>query len=481
VTVAATATTHDVRQDKATRAIRGAFFGFFVDMFDIYLPVVVLAPAIKYFVSPDLSAGATSLVTGAIFASTLVGRPVGALIFGHYADRLGRKKATLVSVSGFGILTVLIGCLPGYATWGVASVVLFIALRFIVGVFVGGEYTAASPLAMEYSPKDRRGQNSARIMTGFPLAYFMISGLTLLVLQIAPSGDPTSPYSVWGWRIPFFIGGLLALSFVVYFARHVDESEVFEAAGGSDDAPIKQLLSRDTIGHFAQVFILMTGFWLSLNTVTAILPEVLKSTVGLSDTQASFTLMIAALANVAGYLAVGQIAQRFGRRPFLIAWGLSAAVVGTFVYWMLLHFTPSALAAVIVLSAAVVVLVNPCWAMITAYINERFHTGVRASGFGLGYSLAVIIPSFYAFYESLLSNVMSETYTVLPLLVIGGLLITLGGAMGPETRDVDLGGEATAAAAEPEREPRFRREPASAPASSQAGAGVAMSREGRFR
>jgi len=116
--VAATATAHD---DKAERAIRGAFFGFFVDMFDIYLPVVVLAPAIKYFVSPDLSDGATSLVTGAIFAATLVGRPVGALIFGHFADRIGRKKTTIVSVTGFGILTVAIGCLPGYATWGVAS------------------------------------------------------------------------------------------------------------------------------------------------------------------------------------------------------------------------------------------------------------------------------------------------------------------------------------------------------------------------
>ncbi len=473
--MAATAAAHE---DKATRAVRGAFFGFFVDMFDIYLPVDVLAPAIKYFVSPDLSDGATSLVTGAIFASTLVGRPVGALVFGHYADRIGRKKATLVSVTGFGVLTLVIACLPGYATWGVASVVLFIALRFIVGFFVGGEYTAASPLAMEYSPKDKRGPNSAKIMSGFPLAYFTISGLTLLVLQIAPSGDPNSAYSVWGWRIPFVVGGLLALSFVVYFARQVDESEVFEAEGGNGDAPVKQLFARDTIGHFAQVFVLMTGFWLSLNTVTAILPELLKDTVGLSDTNASLALMIAALANAAGYLTVGYLAQRYGRRPFLIAWGLSAAILGTTVYWVLLHFKPSALPAAILLTAATVVLVGPCWAMITAYINERFHTGVRASGFGLGYSLAVVIPSFYAFYQGLLGHVMNSTYTVLPLLAIGGLLITLGGALGPETRDVDMG-EVPGAAPADEPEPRFAREPAETPA--HAATGVAMSREERIR
>jgi MFS family permease len=470
--VAATDAAHE---EKAHRAVRGAFFGFFVDMFDIYLPVVVLAPAIKYFVSPELSAGATSLVTGAIFASTLVGRPVGALVFGHYADRIGRKKATLVSVSGFGILTIVIGCLPGYATWGVASVVLFIALRFIVGFFVGGEYTAASPLAMEYSPKDRRGQNSAKIMLGFPLAYVSISALTLLVLQFAPSGEPTSAYSVWGWRIPFFVGGALALAFVAYFARQVEESEIFQSEGGSDDAPIKQLLSRDTIGHFAQVFVLMTGFWLSLNTVTAILPGILEDPIGLSATNASLALMCAALVNAAGYWAVGRLAQRFGRRPFLMAWGLSAATFGTLVYWALLHFQPSSLAAVIALAAATVVLVNPCWAMITAYINERFHTGVRASGFGLGYSLAVVIPAFYAFYQSLLGHVMSSTYTVLPLLVIGGLLITLGGALGPETRDVDLAGDVRDTAPAP-RERRFERAPACAPAERSA-TGVAMSRE----
>jgi MFS family permease len=457
--VAGTAAAHEGHAEKERRAIRGAFFGFFVDMFDIYLPVVVLAPAIKYFVAPELSAGATSLVTGAIFAATLVGRPVGALIFGHFADRLGRKRATIVSVTGFGILTIVIGCLPGYASWGVVSVVLFIALRFIVGVFVGGEYTSASPLAMEYSKKEERGPNSARIMLGFPLAYFTISGLTLLVLQFAPSGDPTSPYSVWGWRIPFFIGGVLALSFVAWFARQVEESELFQEAGGNDDAPVKQIVSREVIGHFGQVFVLMTGFWLSLNTVTAILPGLLKDPIGLSATNASVVLMIAALVNAAGYLAVGHLAQRFGRRPFLMAWGVTAAVLGTFVYWLLLRFQPSAIVTVTVLAAAVTALVNPCWAMITAYINERFATGIRASGFGLGYSLAVVIPSFYAFYQSLLGHVMDPTYTVLPLLVIGGLLITVGGAMGPETRDVDLGDVYETGAGD-EREPRFTREPA---------------------
>ncbi|WP_239028444.1 hypothetical protein [Pseudonocardia acidicola] len=82
------------------------------------------------------------------------------------------------------------------------------------------------------------------------------------------------------------------------------------------------------------------------------------------------------------------------------------------------------------------------------YINERFQTGIRATGFGLGYSLAVVIPSFYAFYQSGLSSFMPAQYTVLPLLVIGSVLITVGAAMGPETRDVDFGAAVPAGAAE---------------------------------
>jgi MFS family permease len=458
--------THDkAYEEKGRKAIKGAFFGFYVDMFDIYLPVIVLAPAINYFVAPELSDAQTALITGAIFAATLVGRPIGALIFGHHADRLGRKRATLISVSGFGALTVVLGCMPGYAQWGMTAVVLFVVLRFLIGIFVGGEYTAASPLAMEYSPKEKRGINSGKVMLGFPAAYVTISALTLIMLQIAPSGAPDSAYSTWGWRIPFFIGGLLAAAFVVYFSRQVEESEVFEAEVDKDaDAPVKQLFARDAIASFGQVFLLMTGFWLSLNAVTTLMPSILTDTVGLSGTKTSFTLMIAFSILAAGYLGVGALSQRVGRRPFMIAWGLWAAVAGTAFYYLLLSQKPSALVAVIGLVTLTVLSVNTCWGMITAYINERFHTGVRASGFGLGYSLAVILPSFYAGYQDLLSHVMERTYTPLPLLVIGGLLITLGAVLGPETKDVDLAA-GTANAEEPEREATGRftqreREPA---------------------
>src|ERR671933_860045 len=133
---------------KGRKAVRGAFVGFFVDMFDVYLPIVVLAPATVYFVSPALSAPVTAIISGSIFAATLVGRPIGSFIFGHFADAIGRRRTTIISVAGFGVVTLLMALLPGYQQWGIAAVILLIALRPIHGVFLRGEDNSANPLAL---------------------------------------------------------------------------------------------------------------------------------------------------------------------------------------------------------------------------------------------------------------------------------------------------------------------------------------------
>ena len=425
---------------KAKSAIRGAFLGFYVDIFDIYLPIVVLAPALIYFVSPQIGGTASAIVGASIFAAALVGRPIGALIFGRFADTIGRRKTTIIAVSGFGATTLLLALMPGYQQIGITAVVLFIILRFVDGIFLGGEYTSASPLAMEYSPREKRGLYGALIMTGFPLAYATISLITMFLLFVMPSEGLNSAYVQWGWRIPFLIGAALAFGFVYYYARSVSESEIFEQSGGSE-SPIKDLFSGDNLKNFLQVFVMMTGFWLTLNMVSAALPGLLGDPVGLSSTSVTITLVIANLVLVGGYVSAGVISQRVGRRPFLIVMGATMAIVGTFLYYLLVSAAPQNLFVVILLTTLISVLVVSPWGLATTYINERFQTGVRASGFGLGYSLAVIIPSFYAFYQAGLATFMPAQYTALVLLVIGALLIVVGAAWGPETKDVDFSEE----------------------------------------
>jgi MFS family permease len=425
-------------------AVRGAWMGFFVDMYDIYLPIVVLAPAIAYFVHPDLDQTTTAIVTGSIFAATLIGRPIGAAVFGHIGDTVGRRRATIIALFGSGVVTFLMACLPGYALLGTVIVVIFVALRLINGIFVGGVYTSANPLAMEYSPKEKRGFYGALIMTGYPLAYATISLITLVLLQLIPAGDLSSPFVQWGWRIPFLIGALMIFALVYYFVNSVAESQLFEATQESDEseegggAPLIELFKGENLRSFLQVFVLMGGFWLTLYGPSAMLPPLLTSELGLSDTQLTITLVIAFFILAAGYMAAGVISQRIGRRLFLITSSIIMATVGTFLFYVIVGLTPQNIFIVIALVTAVVLLVTWVWGLATVYIIERFRIGVRASGFGLGYSLAVIPPAFYAYYQAGLANFMPFQFTPLPLLVIGALLILIGALWGPETKDVDF-------------------------------------------
>ncbi|MCQ8836297.1 MFS transporter [Streptomyces malaysiensis] len=427
---------------EARRAIRGGFFGFFVDMFDIYLPIVVLAPALIYFTPAHLSSGTKGVITGSVFAATLLGRPIGAFVFGHLADRIGRKRVTTIALTGFGTATLLMGALPGYQHWGLTSIALLIVLRFIDGIFLGGEYTAASPLAMEYSPKHKRGLYGGIIQAGYPMAFFSISLLALGLLTAMPAGTLNSAYVQWGWRIPFVIGGLMAWGLAIYYKGKVEESEAFTASKKSATtrtvSPLRELFTGDSRKDFLQVFVLMSGFWLSVQPTAAVLPALLRDPIGLSYTKATLTLVITYILTTGSIIGGGVLSQRIGRRRFLIWSGVVVAVATPIFYGLAVGLRPG-FAGTTALTVATTVCGFACWGVATTYVNERFRTGVRASGFGLGYSLAVIIPSFYAYFQAALDLVMPIQYTGIPLLVLGGILVVIGGAWGPETRDVDFG------------------------------------------
>ncbi len=413
-------------------------------MFDIYLPTVILTPALVYFRPGNLSPGLMAILTSLVFATTLVGRPIGAAIFGVLADRIGRRRSTMASVSGFGIITLLIALVPGYATVGVASYWILIVLRFLDGICLGGGYTGALPLAMEYSPKHRRGLLGGIILAAFPLAYIVINLIGLASFAIFPLAGPDSPYAVWGWRIPFVIGALFAGALVLYYQRSVSESEVWQASAGAtasekSSAPLLSLFTGSSSRTFLQVFTMMTGFWLTQNLVTLFLPTtVLRNFVGLSNTQLTVTLLIAYACLTASYIASGVLGQRVGRRRFFIGSGGLIATAGLALLAVLVTGEDLPFGIVILVVCVFSIIVTAPWGVILPYINERFRTDVRASGFGLGFSASVVIPSFYAFFLEGLGQVMPYALTSLALLAIGGLLGAGGAAAGPETKDVDF-------------------------------------------
>ena len=430
------------RKEKRRAAIRGAFFSEFIDMFDIYLPTVVLSPVLFFFRPSHVDAGTAAMLSSLVFITTLLGRPIGAFLFGMVADNIGRRKASIYSVAGFGFITLLIAFLPGYDRIGISSYWLLVLLRFLDGICLGGGYTGAHPLAIEYAEKDQRGFVGGLILTAFPLAYVVINILAMLMFAFFPLHGADSPYVQWGWRIPFVIGAALAGMLTLYYVYKVPESEIWaeETEGAAGKTPLSDLFTGRSAASLLQVLVMMTGFWLTQNIITIFIPTtLLLHILHLPKYELTSTLLIAYTVLIFSYVAAGMIAQRIGRRLFFAILGPVIAVGGgAMMYVLVTDGTTLGLPAIMILVCAMSVLVTAPWGAIITYINERFVTDVRATGFGLGFSLSVVIPSFYAFYMAWLGHIMPFAMTAVALLVVGGLLGMVGALMGPETRDVDF-------------------------------------------
>lgn len=313
-------------------------------------------------------------------------------------------------------------------------------LRFIDGIFIGGSYTGAMPLAMDYSKKSERGYVGGLIMAGFCAAYLSINLVGLVMLEIAPLHGMQSPYALWGWRVPFVIGAALAGVLAYYYIYRVSESEVWKSeTAARPRTPVSDLLRGDGAMKLGQVLLLMTGFWLTQNLMTLYLPTTLLSQgLNLNGTQVTLTLMSTYTLLFFTYIGAGLLAQHIGRRRFFMMVGTLIATLGSLLLYCLITIHGQPLAATILLVCVMAVLVTAPWGVIVTYVNERFATDVRATAFGVGFSLSVVIPSFYAFYMQWLGRWMPLSLAPAALLALGGLLGALGAWAGPETRDTYL-------------------------------------------
>ncbi|HZU90545.1 MAG TPA: MFS transporter [Stellaceae bacterium] len=417
----------------ARRVIFAGWLGFAVDFFDIYLPALVLAPVIGYFEPKGLSSTATTTIYYFTIAATLLGRPCGAVIFGHWADKIGRRRITMISIAGFGILTALIAFIPSYTAIGLWSLVLLITLRFIDGVFMGGEYTSNNTLALEMVPKDRRGFVGGLIQGAFPIGFAAVSLVTTIMLSVTSKAQ----YYAWGWRIPFLLGCAIAFVFLLYY-RSVPESTLWQNSEKSA-APLKDVLSGRNLRTLGQIFLMMSGFWLVGQPAT-VLPSILIQHLHVPSRMTSNGLFVASLVLFFCFIGYGLLGQMIGRRRAIVVGAAVSLVGGSLLYYaMVMHALAGGSAiGTTALAAALNDLTIAPWGIVTAYICERFPTHVRASGYGIGYSLAVVIPSFSGVYLLWLARVMPYLFTPIVLLVIAGILMIVGALLGPETREAEL-------------------------------------------
>jgi MFS family permease len=333
-------------------------------------------------------------------------------------------------------VTVLIALLPGARSIGYASIGCLIALRAVNGFFLGGTYTASVPLAMEWAEPKRRGLLSGQLLSAAPAANAALALVTLLLQEVMSSSGTHSSYAQWGWRIPFLVVAGLGFTMAIVYRRYVVEPDNRATSVGKA-SPLVQLFTGRYRRALAQVFVLMTGVWLANNMVTATLPTLLRERLDFNGRHVSLIMAGESVVAALSFVLWGVTSQRWGRRRFYIVYGVVMAVVGAGLYAFLVTRRPELLGA-IVLTPLVGVVTVGSFGPIAAYLTERFPTEMRSTGFGVGYSLALVIPAFYAFYLTGLRHVIAYQLAPVVLIVLAGILVTTGAILGPETRDAEL-------------------------------------------
>lgn len=415
-------------------AVRAGVVGNYVDQINIFLPVVALAPAIATIAGPHAGVTAGALV----IVATLLGRPLGSMIFGQLSDRLGRTRTTKVAIAGTAACSLGIAAVPTHESIGVLAITAVVVLRFVGGAFLAGEYTSAIPLAMEWSVPRRRGLVSGLIMSMAPWAQSTIAFATAGLIAVLGPDD----YAAWGWRLAFVAGGAASLALLVYYsARVADAPDVVRQRELVDEgrAPaalgLRAVLGGRYAGAFWQMFGLMSGLWLMTNMVVILATGRLESDLGLSGTRVAVIMGVASVAQAIVMSTTGHASSLLGRRRFFVVWGLGAALVAP-----LLWFSTIAAGIVpVIVGVALLQVLTVCgYGPVGAYLCERFPAHVRSTGYGTAYSLSIVVPALWPWWIPAIEPFLGRDGTVAAVLLVAGLLVAGCGSRGPRLAPADL-------------------------------------------
>lgn len=421
----------------ARRSAWGGVAGLFLDSFDVYLPVVVLPAAMSYFTPPSMSPATAVTISTLLFTISLLGRPLGGLIFGNLADRIGRKRVTLIASGGFNLCTLLLGLLPGYATWGVAVLVIFAILRLVDGIFLGGGYAAPIPLALEQAPPRLRGLIGGLIAAAAGAATLVISVIQIVAL----SRLSKSAFLTWGWRLPFFFAVLMGIIYMLGYLRVTEGKDDYWARRRKQRRqPIRELLASQSRRQVVvQVFLVSTGYWFAAQMTVSLLPVLVAGPLHQSAENVTILTLTAGAGSMIAMPLVGILGQRVGRRRVLVWTSWAIVLVSMPLFFLMDFFAGAHLSfwAVFVPGLLTQVITACCLGVLFSYFNERFPLQVRSTGYSIGYTFGLILPGLYSFWLLGLQGLMPYQYGPLVLMTLGGILMYFGLRPQPETNTAE--------------------------------------------
>ncbi|WP_175728241.1 MFS transporter [Burkholderia ambifaria] len=328
---------HSPMTAEEKKVIFASSLGTVFEWYDFYLAGSLAAYISKSFFS-GVNPTAAFIFTLLGFAAGFAVRPFGAIVFGRLGDLVGRKHTFLVTIVIMGISTFVVGFLPGYVTIGIAAPVIFIAMRLLQGLALGGEYGGAATYVAEHAPANRRGFYTAWIQTTATLGLF----LSLLVILGVRTLIGEESFGNWGWRVPF-VASILLLAVSVWIRLQLNESPVFlriKAEGKTSKAPLTEAFGQwknlkivilALVGLTAgQAVVWYTGQFYALFFLT--------QTLKVDGASANILIAIALLIGTPFFLFFGSLSDRIGRKPIILAGCLIAALTYFPLFKALTHY-----------------------------------------------------------------------------------------------------------------------------------------------
>jgi metabolite-proton symporter len=371
-------------------AVVASTIGTTIEWYDFFLYGTAAALVFPHLYFPEFDANASQLLAFGTFSVGFIARPVGGVIFGWMGDRIGRKSTLVATLLMMGISTVLVGLVPTYDQIGIWAALLLTLLRFIQGIGVGGEWGGAVLLALEYGHSGRRGFYASWPQAGVPLGLLTSTG----VLALFEWGLSRDDFLAWGWRIPFFLSGLLIAMGLLIRVR-IMETPLFaelQQTGQVAQAPVRETLRR----YWREIllaagsrisenscFYLFTAYVLAYATKVIVPPDSAES--ALLGRAVLWGINIAAAVEFFTIPLFGMLSDHWSRKGMYVLGCLVMAALA-FPYFALLE---TRIPVLIVL--AVIVSLNTGHAMLysvqAALIPELFGTRLRYTGASIGYQL----------------------------------------------------------------------------------------------
>jgi len=419
----------DREKSRARKAALGSFVGAVVDWYDFLLYGIIAAIVFNTEFFPKVSPAMGTLAAFGTFGVGFLFRPLGGFVFGHYGDRLGRKRMLVLTVMMMGLSTAMIGLLPTFATVGWWAPVLLIALRAIQGFAVGGEWGGAALMAVESAPGKKKAFYSSGVQVGYGVGLVLATGIVSILSQTMD--DAT--FKTWGWRIPFVFSVVLVL-IGLWVRSSMEESQEFVKKVIEKGQKTRRLPIFEALRQHPKAFLLIialrlaelftmyivTAFALSYSTTNLGMPRQFFLNIG---------LLVGAL-SIVTIPCFAMLADRFGRRRIYMI-GAVVGMLSAIPFFVALDARSTVW--IVIFS---VMLANIAHDMVVSVqqpmFTELFGTEYRYSGAGVGYQVASVVGGGFTPFiaVALVSFAGGSWHPVAAYLAIGCLIsVVVAGGM----------------------------------------------------